>query len=227
MRGWKLTLALTLALLATPAASAQGQQQICRVGSVEYQCGWTADPGPDKTPEWYERGDVQVGLAVLGFAGSGAAAAFAFFRTRQRRRSLSDLLQSADKTYTAAKDAPESGIPQLVNLRMEVRHRHERGRLEDTQYLELDKRITDYIVRLRLLEVDRQFSGLPHAFLHEVRRLVGDGAVSKSEAALVELHAGTYRVPEPHRTNLVRLVRSWANDDDKQAVEAPVQVNPA
>lgn len=225
MRGWGLTLALAILFFATHAASAQ--QQICRVGSVEYQCGWTPQPGPDESQEWYERGDVQVGLAVLGFAGSGGAAAFAYFRTRQRRRSLSDLLQSADRTYTQAKDSPESGIPHLVSLRMEVRHRHERGRLEDAQYLELDKRITDYIIRLRLLELDRQFSGLPAAFLQEVRRLVGDGAVSKSEAALVELHAGAHRVPEPHRTNLIRLVRGWAHEDDKNVVEIPVQTSPS
>lgn len=216
MRGWGswLVVATLLSTMGTATAA------ICRVGNVEYPCE-DPDAVPPPPEAWYERGDVQFGLAAIGLLGSAGAAAWGVLRVRQRRRTLTDYIVAVETTYAGSKTTPGEGVPKLVNLRLEVRARHERGRLEDAQFLELDKRIADYIARLRLLELDRRFHDLPAPLIGEIRRHVSDGAFSRAEAELIDLHAATHRLPEPTRIALADLLRSWVREDAPVQIEAP------
>jgi hypothetical protein len=214
MRGWLLLLAL---MLATPVA----QAQICRIddgngGVVEYPCGSgenaPADGSAGDEP-WWASSTAQAILAFVGLLGSAGAAGFAYVRMRRRSGRLTTTLVAIETTYAQAKGQPETGITRLADLRRDIRLQHEKGKLDDAHFLDLDKRASDYLVRLRLLEIDRQFATLPPMVLAELRRLPSDGALSQTEADLIEVRASVYHVPDASRTQLANLARRWAQDD--------------
>lgn len=205
-----LALAVGLAFV-PPLASAATCTYKTPYGEFSGPCAEPA--GPEDQP-WYDEPLLQLGLAVVGLVASAGAAGYTYWRVRDRRKTLADYLAAVERTYLEAKRAPDTGIPKLVDLRAEMRARHEQGRLEDAQFLELDKRVSEHIARLRLFEIDRGFGDLPPPFLAELRHLVADGVVSEAEADLVEAHAVQHRIPEARRTTLVRVVRSWAREDE-------------
>ena len=219
MRGWWL--AALVALVLAPTAGAATCKMNNYGQTFEFPCGPDEEPAKDASGAWYESGAFQVGLAVLGFAGSGAAGFFTYRRVQRRKRALTGHLAALERAYGEAKANPGEGVQRLVALSGAVHADHARGRLDDGQFLELDKRAKDYVVRLRLLEIDMRFRHLPPALLGQLRHLVGDGTVSQAEADLIEHHAAAYGVAEPARTDLVRLAREWAREDVAQPPAAP------
>lgn len=223
---WRLAAALALAVaLAFPVADAA----ICTMGgpygTIQYECGGsdTASAPKDDGP-WWASQSTQAILAFVGLAGSATAGGYAFYKVRARRKALTRMLLAIERAYGENKAAPEVGVPALVALRRELHERHQKGKLDDGHYLEMDKRATDYIVRLRVLDLDRRFLGLPPALMAEVRRLVGDGLVTPEDVVLVDRHALAFRVPEPRRSELVALVRSWSTEDEARETKlAPVE----
>lgn len=218
---WRLAAAAALlVLVAMPAASAE----VCTVqgpyGPVQYTCGTTA---PKKVEPWWATGEAQAILAIVGLSASAAAGGYAFWRVRTRRQALTETMLALDRAYTETKGSPEAGILRLVALRQEVRDRHAKGKMDDGSFLELDKRATEHIVKLRFLELDRRFLGLPPALMAEVRRLVGDGHVSREDVDMVDRHAMAFRVPDARRAELVALVSSWCTDDGVPVQAAGVQ----
>jgi hypothetical protein len=210
---WRLAAAALVLLLAgIPSAAADVCTAQGPYGPIQYTCGGSSSASSSSGP-WWATQEMQTILAIVGMAGSAGAGGYAFWRVRKGRKLLTDTILRIESTYAETKAAPEAGIPRLVALRAEIRARHQKGKLDDGHYLELDKRATDYIVRLRFLEMDRRFLGLPPALMAEVRRLVGDGVVSQEDVELVDRHANAFRVPEPRRGELVALVQSWCSED--------------
>lgn len=217
-------LAVGVLLLALTIPLASAQQQVCkgRAGSVEfeYPCGSGEAPAQEKAQESvWDRIDIWIG--VVGLVGSAGAGAFAVYRVRSRRRALTVTLAAIESTYAEAKQDPENGIAKLASMRTRVREEHQKGRLDDIHFLELDRRASQYLVKLRLLEIDRRFHGLPPLFLAEIRRLLSDGVLSPSEADLIEVRAAAYRVPDHARLELITLTRRWANEDEPSSEPTP------
>lgn len=210
---------LTLALALSLAPSALAQGQTCRIeseqyGTIEYPCGSGESSGSGSPDEdWWETGTFQAVLGVIGILGSAGAAGYTYYRVRSRRRALTVTLAAIERAYADAKADPEAGVATLAQLRTQVREQHGRGRLDDAHFLELDKRATQYLVKLRLFEIDRRFATLPPLLLAEIRRLLSDGMLTPAEADLVEVRAAAYRIPEGARAQLAELTRRWASED--------------
>lgn len=226
MRTWGAVVLAAVMASALPAASAQ----MCKVNyngmAVEYPCGSGEAPAeePPADDPWYASLDIWLG--ILGLAASGGAGAYALFRVRTRRRALTVTLAAIESTYAEAKADPENGITRLSELRAQVREEHQKGRLDDVHFIELDRRATQYLVKLRLLEIDRRFGSFPALFLAEIRRLLSDGVLSASEADLIEVRAAAYRVPETARMELISLTRRWASEDGPREAPTPEPVAP-
>lgn len=212
-------MALALALLA-PGAFAQ--REVCTAttpwGTYEYECPG-GDPENDAQAPWWARNETQLALGIVGILGSAGAAGYTFYRVRSRRKALTSTLLAIETAYVKAKSDPEPGIARLVELRARVRSDHDKGKLDDAHFLDLDRRATDYLVKLRLLEIDRRFATLPPMLLAEIRRLLGDGVLTAGEADLIEVRAAAYRVPDHVRAELADLARRWAGDDAGRAEE--------
>jgi len=214
MRGWAGIGVLVVAVaLATPLAAAQTCKMTYQGMVMEYPCGSGESPPAEPKDEesWWESLDIWLG--IIGLVGSAGAGSYAVYRVRTRRRALTVTLAAIESTYAEAKADPETGIARLAARRAQVRDEHQKGRLEDVHFLELDRRATQYLVKLRLLEIDRRFAGLPPLLLGEIRRLLSDGVLSAAEADLIEVRAAAYRVPEHVRAELITLTRRWAGED--------------
>lgn len=213
--------AILLGSLALALASVATAQKTCTIeqpggGTVEYACGAGLDDESaaqaDDDP-WWADNRTQAVLAVSGIVGSASAGAYTFYRVRVRRRTLADFVRAAERTYAESKAEPWVGAPKLASLRHDVRSRHESGRLEDAQFLELDKRISSYLSRVRMLEVERRFPDLPPAFVSDLRRLTDDGVVSRADAQRLGAHPALWRTAAATRAELVALLDAWAVED--------------
>lgn len=206
-------LALGLAL-ALPVATAQTCKMEYNGMIMEYPCGSgevPPDEGSGTQSSWTE--DLDILLGVVGILGSVGAAGYTYHRVRTRRRTLTVTLAAIDRAYVDAKSDPGAGIARLTELRAEVRRLHDKGRMDDAHFLELDRRGAQYLAKLRVLELERRFAHLPPLLLAEIRRLLSDGILSATEADLIEVRAAAYRVPEATRAELAELARKWASED--------------
>lgn len=148
--------------------------------------------------------------AVLGLGVAGAGAAYTAPKVRRRGRTLRGLLDEAERTYAEARSGdPGAGIHRLESLRLDVRQRYERGRLEDTHFLELDKRIGDFIARLRLLNLQREFPMLSAGLMTEIELAVGDGQRTAKDLTHIGKRAEAMRVPLSTRAALLRALGRW------------------
>lgn len=216
MRG-SVILGLACVALAIASAPASAQERTCRIeseqyGTIEYPCG-SGETAPSGGAGGSFRDDLDIILGVVGLVGSAGAGGYAYYRVRTRRRTLTVTLAAIERTYVGAKSDPEAGIARLAQLRTGVREQHDKGRMDDAHFLELDKRATQYLVKLRMLEIDRRFATLPPLLLNEIRRLLADGVLSQTEADLIEVRAAAYRIPEAPRAELSELARRWAAED--------------
>lgn len=132
---------------------------------------------------------------------------------RRRRLSVGAYLERLDQTYALYRHDPDEAIPRLAALREEVRQRYTAGRLEDAPFLELEKRITGYISRMRLAEVEETVPDLPVRIRQEVERLVSDGTVSQKDLEKIEELASRSRLAKGKREPLMALLEDWAEQD--------------
>lgn len=219
-------LAAALVLLALPTVEAQ---KTCRINnggyqSVEYPCDYgssTPAQAPAKDEPWWADNTTQAVLALVGLVGSAGAGGYTYYRMRARRRTLSDFVSAVERTYAQHKASPAEGVPRLLTLRSEVRARHERGRLEDAQFFELEKRINDYVLRLRLAELERAFPDLPHTLLGEIRHRLADGLVTEEDAVYLERQAALHHLPSVVRERFGQVLAAWSREDRPLAEAAP------
>jgi hypothetical protein len=222
MRGWAL---LVLVTLAAAAATPVAQAAICSIGGaggVQYPCdgGSGSAPSADDTP-WYATGTAQFLLALVGLVGSAGAGLYTYTRVRRRRKTLAMTISRIDDAQAYGRSDPLEGAALLATIRGELKRQHEKGRLEDGQYLELDKRVREGIVRLRVLAIQRSAPDLPPDFLQHVRHLLDDGQVSAQDVAEIDRYAHAYQLSLASRETVARMVGAWARADE---TTAPVQV---
>ncbi|HLE97968.1 MAG TPA: hypothetical protein VI997_11400 [Candidatus Thermoplasmatota archaeon] len=173
-------------------------------------CSGAGCGGP--TGPWWADNRTQAVLGAVGLAGSSAAGLLAIARVRRRRRVLHGFLDRADTLYGTHKVDPTNGIAKLVALRLEVRDLYARGEFEDPQYFELEKRVTEYVMRLRVNVLERSFR-LPGPLLLEARRLTGDGEVSDADLAYLDRLVRAAPIDELERDALLATIAQWALED--------------
>lgn len=210
---------LALVLLAGPSGLAQEGCTQRPDGSVS--CDWTTDteepPQGTPTPTKNDGGDdafwtsdaAQTVYWVVGVAGTGAAAFYTRVRIRGRRRITANYLELIETTLVNSKSHPETGVPVIGQLRREIRARYHEGRLEDAQFLDLDRRSSEAILRLRILELEKRFAYLPQALLGEIRHVMADGVVSPSDLERLDRKAQALSVPAITRERLLEVLSGW------------------
>lgn len=214
-----LVTAVLLASAATLASpvQAQGEPEECRYDPDTGEVVCDFDPGDDgnETDDdpWWAQPSVEVGLGVVGLTGSIAGGTWAVLKTRRRRKQLREMLSRIDATYARNKADPSSGLPALSSLRESVHELHERGKLSDSQFLELEDRVGERIARLRLLHIDRSFSQLPDRLETELEHAVGDGTVSHEDVEHVAEVGEAAGVAGETMDPLVSTLADWAEAD--------------
>ena len=208
---------LLVPAIATLAAAQPGDLQGCVINEDGIDCrqqGVQAQAGK----AWYQDPIVWVEVgAVTASIGGGA---FAAVRIRKKRRTLTEFLVAVETTYVEAKGTPGPGVERLVALRREVRALHGRGRLDDGQFLELDKRVTDHIARLRRYAVDQTFPGLPAPLAARLEMMVMDGTVSRADIDASRRAAVAAGLPALDVERIVAMMTQWALQDEGEQMVA-------
>jgi hypothetical protein len=184
----------------------------CRIENFGQVVDCTGGGGDQKREDGFWTGPVaQTSYAILGLAATGAAGLFTTRRVRRKRRELRVFLSDVEQAHAEAKANPEAGLAKLENLRQGLTASHNQGRLDDSQFLEMDRRLRDYITRARLVQLEQAFPNLPVALFSEVRTVLGDGQLSPADLALVEKRAQQADVPLVERRQLLSHLGKWAN----------------
>lgn len=221
----RLLVAVALLALA-PAATAEKCVFEHPGGRMEYDCGMTEERSSSTAPEaWWASSTAQAVYAVVGLAGSAGAAAYTLHRVRRRRHSLAGYLRTIEEAYALGKSDPHEGARRLVAVRTEVRARFHAGKLDDAHFLELDKRATESVLKLRLLWLDQRYPSLPPALLAQVRTLISDGNVSEADVALLQRALAAHLVPLRAREDVVATLRAWVREDGNESAPVPVTVH--
>lgn len=219
-----LLAAAALLLALAPLATAEKCVFESPGGRMEYDCGLTDEDAEASEEAWWASSTAQAAYAVVGLAGSAGAAAYGFHRVRARRHSLAGYLRSLETAYSAGKADPLGGTRRLVELRAEVRQRFHGGKLDDAHFLELDKRATESLLKLRLLYLEQRYPSLPPTVLSQVRTLIGDGNVSEGDVALLQRALAAHLVPLRTREELLRTLRGWVHEDGGTSPPVPLVV---
>lgn len=207
-------LAVGTAFLAAPVASECVEFDDGEGGKFSVGCeGRKSDPGGDTDGNWFTGPVANTMYALVSIAGATGATVFGVARVRRRRRELRTFIHDVETTFAAAKASPDDGLPKLEALRKGLQKSHDAHRLEDAQFLEMDKRLADYIVRVRLLHLERWFPNLPIALISEIRTVISDGHFSSSDLSLIDKRAVQLAVEAHIRKDLLMHLASWAQQD--------------
>jgi hypothetical protein len=202
---------LPLLLLVALVLAADGAVAQCREnpdGSIN--CDWGGGGGSGGGDGFSWTGNTaQTIYGILGLFVMLPGALYTYHKVRTRRKTLAQYLQDVEATYARSKQAPARGLDQLAHTRAEVRYRYEKGRLEDAQFLELDRRIGEYIGRLRMREIELRFPNLPSALWPEIKHVVQDGQLTHEEVSHIERRAKALRMAPEESQELAQALRRW------------------
>lgn len=224
--------ALVAVALVGFAWSAATEPRTCVVngpyGPIEYDCslrddddGGASSSQSSGSEPWWTSDTAQAVYAFIGFGIPAAGGAWAFWRHRNRRQQLESFMRRLDETLAAHKADPATGSVALAALRQEIRLAFRQGRLDDAHFLELDKRATSFILKLRMFQLDHRFPALPVGLRHQVSTLISDGTVSDAEVTLVRNSLATQLIPGRVRDELLILLDHWARQDSGEPVYSP------
>lgn len=208
---------VTVAAVTALAIAFNAGPEICVIESggrrIEYACDQSGARASSASEPWWAGDVAQAVYAFIGFGIPAAGGAWAYHRHRARRQRLDGYMTRMDDTMAAHRARPADGGRALVALRQEMRSAFRMGRMDDTHFLELDKRATMHVVKLRLLELDHRFPNLPPSLRHQVATLIADGSVSEAEVGLVRHSLATQLIPGRVRDELLLVLDSWARQD--------------
>lgn len=183
-------------------------------GPIEYDCERVGGNSASTSDgSWWVSDEAQAVYAFVGLAASAAGGGYAYWRHRTRRERLQEYMRRIDDTLAAHKARPGEGARAVAAVRSELRAAFRAGRIDDGHFLELDKRATAGILKLRYLELDQRFPVLPPGLRNQVVTLLGDGSISDAEVQLVRTSLATQLIPGRVRDEILILLDGWARQD--------------
>ncbi|MBI2079072.1 MAG: hypothetical protein HYT80_12030 [Euryarchaeota archaeon] len=191
-----------------PQASAEPCQEINYPGGSIKQ-GDCSGSAPAKDDPWWATGVAQTIYSIAGIGLAGAGAFFGWNRVRQRRKTLRQFMEEADMAYAISKNEPEAGVEKLIGLRAELHARHEHAKIDDAQFLALDRKIADFVAKLRVIDIELRFPDLNVEVVREIRHAVEDGHLSSGDIRRIEKLATSLRVPAETRRMLSTYLKTW------------------
>jgi len=195
-------------MLLFPAATAQDNPWAgCKIDDEGVDCRQQQAAGGGGDDSFWTSNAAQTLYWVLGALGSGGAAIFGWTRVKRRRRELRTFINDVEKTFAQAKEQPDVGLPKLEALRRGLAASHNAGKLEDPQFLEMDRRLKDYVTRVRVIQLERAFPSMPVALFTDIGSLLADGTLSQSDLVLIDKRALQLGVPSAPRQDLAAFLR--------------------
>jgi hypothetical protein len=165
--------------------------------------------------------EVGVGIVLaLMLAGVGV-----FFATRKRRR-ISQKMKEINRTNDEYKGNPPKAISELEYLHRKYEEEFTNGKLDENQYILLDRKIKDHVESLkeeetkeREAEIEKK-PDLPPEIKAEMKDAVADGQVTPEEAEKLIEEVEASDLPEDQKEEVKEMVVEWS-EEDKQMPPPP------
>jgi hypothetical protein len=168
---------------------------------------------------WWANEVAQATVGLVGLVVSALAALLAFLRVRRRRDLVARLLRRIESANTENRERPADGASVLGGIREDLRLHLAKRRIEDGQFLELDRRAAGYQTGLRLRLVDSA-TPLPPTVRDAVRAALADGALHDADVARIRPMLEAAPIDLRARGSLLAALEIWARTD-RALVEAP------
>lgn len=166
----------------------------------------------------------------IGFVITGILALVGIMLATRKRRHVARLMKTVDHTYEEHKKYPSKAIEELKYLKRDFENDYSAGKIEENQFLILDKKITEYIAKLKESETEERVDSveaehLPSPLETEIKRALEDGHITALEANDLEQKIDGSDLPEPKKMELKEMVSKW-RESDKDMPPPPPDAHP-
>ncbi len=159
---------------------------------------------------------IEIGLPLLI---SISIFAIGLFLLTRRRKKVSQHMKAIDRIVKENKDNPTESITRLKELHKRFEADFAAGKMEESHYLMLDKKVTDKINELKEDETKERASDiekedLPEELKAEMKEAVKDGQVTEKEAAKIKEDIDKREdLSTAQKIEAKAMIDNWMNQD--------------
>ena len=145
---------------------------------------------------------MQVVLVIVG-------ALIAWWLTTRKRNRVAKLLDKVERVHVEASRNPHATERELLGFKNVIAAELKKGKIDESSYLILDKRIDDYIRNVRERIIEEKFSTLPSSLKNELKIMIDDGKVTEGEVYAFEKVLSSSSVSERDKGELRSFLSEW------------------
>jgi len=148
-----------------------------------------------------------------------------FFASRNRRKVAKELNKVKD-IYETNKATPAVAIQKLSQLHQTYEAEFTSGKLRENHYMLLDKKITDHLSALKVVETQNREGAIaqeeiPPKIKEEIKDALADGQVTPEEAEKIIEDVDATDIPEEVKEEVKDMVEGWEKEDEQMPGPPP------
>ena len=166
------------------------------------------------TEQWEHLG---LALKIIIPIVSGAVGVLGYFKLRRRKTKFQRLRGEVDNIYNNLSDGLDDAISSLDGIYSQLTHFLDKNKITDNQYIILEKRIKDYILKLRgsarMTNLQGALEDAPKSIKQKVKFILKDGKVTKDELDTLEEMFGEEEISDEKREEIEKYMGQWMKED--------------
>src|SRR3989344_3209657 len=173
--------------------------------------------GPQKAGKPIAGIDWALFWTIIGAIAGVAALLAGWYYTRRKKKSISKFMTEIDDTYSSFKMKSRRCEAELYRLKDMLADELKKGKIDESTYSILEKRIEDYLKEIREQILSEKFGGLPSSMMAELRKMLEDEEISEKEYKKFEaLLKKTEGMERDEKEELGKMVKKWRDEDKKR-----------
>lgn len=146
-------------------------------------------------------------VAALAFSAGGLVL------VQRRRRALQQYLREIDVIVSSHKTDAKTREGAFVALRARLKEDLVRGRLTESHFVLVERRIDEHLSRTRIEELSKGFRDLPYDVVTRLQELLADGRLSENERHLFGLLLDDCGVKGRKKQDILQKLETWVRAD--------------
>jgi subtilisin-like proprotein convertase family protein/BMFP domain-containing protein YqiC/DNA-directed RNA polymerase subunit RPC12/RpoP/translation initiation factor IF-1 len=165
-------------------------------------------------------------VAGVTMIGMGSTGAYAYIRKRRKMAKLSEYITRIEEIYSKNRAAPKRCEELLGDIRDKVIQENIMRRIDEHEYNILERKIDDYLKRIRTYTIQEEFKGMPMDVSSTIKDILDDGVVTKDEVLKLRATlAKSKDIDEKTKERLISMVGDWSKKDTSALSTYLVRLN--
>jgi len=139
-----------------------------------------------------------------------------FLVTRRKKHKFSKYLKEVDNIYAEYKLKTKRLEAELYRLKDMIMEDLGRGKIDESAFTIVEKRIDQYMAEVREQEINDQFGGLPQNLRQNMHKMLQDGKITNHEYDHLSKILESSTLSERDKDSLMNTFKNWKNEDNKK-----------